>query len=75
MYVESGCMSECEYACVHVNYVSVYGSMRECACECGYVWVYIYMCIESAECVNELNAYGSVLEHGMQVCVHVSVSM
>lgn len=69
MYVESGCMSECEYACVHVNYGSVYRSMRECACECG------YMCIESAECVNELNAYGSVLEHGMQVCVHVSVSM
>lgn len=58
-----------------MNYVSVYGSMRECACECGYVWVYIYKCIESAECVNELNAYGSVLEHGMQVCVHVSVSM
>lgn len=69
MYVESGCMSECEYACVHVNHGSVYGSMRECACECGYVWVYIYKCIESAECVNKLNAYESVLEHGMQVCV------
>lgn len=65
-------MRACElWECVweSVNYGSVYGSMRECACECG------YMCIESAECVNELNAYGSVLEHGMQVCVHVSVSM
>lgn len=65
-------MRACElWECVweSVNYVSVYGSMRECACECE------YMCIESAECVNELNAYGSVLEHGMQVCVHVSVSM
>lgn len=55
-------MSECEYACVHVNYVcmGVYVSAHVSVDTC----VHIFKCIESVECVNELHAYGSVPEHG-----------